>query len=151
MIGAGEVIVGGVGAVTGITIATGGAVTEVGTAGVSSPVSVPAVVGGVALTGASVALANHGRQRMARGLTRKANGPTVSEARRSGPGPYRCSIPTCDAPHSGITGTTECPDCAGKRAGGDTLQGPKPRKLPPAPTPKPRPDPKPKRIKIDDG
>jgi RHS repeat-associated protein len=147
VIGAGEVVVGAAGAATGITIATGGAVTEFGTAGISTPVSVPAVVGGVALAGASAGLANHGRQRMVRGLT--GNGPTVSEARRSGSGPYRCTNPTCDAPHGGVTGTTECPDCDGKRQRGNPLPGPAPMPLPAvkpnvAPKPAPRPIPKPK-------
>jgi RHS repeat-associated protein len=44
---------------------------------------------------------------------RKQNqgGGSASEARRLGPGPYRCSNPTCDAAHGGVTGTTECFNC----------------------------------------
>lgn len=65
VIGTGEVIVGGIGAATGITIAAGGVATEVASAGVTTPVSVPAVIGGVVLTASSTALAADGSRRIA--------------------------------------------------------------------------------------
>ncbi|MBX3594150.1 RHS repeat-associated core domain-containing protein [Sphingomonas sp.] len=76
VVGTAEVVVGGVGAGTGIAIATGGALAEVPTLGTSTV----AVAGGVILTGASTALAADGASRITRGLT-GARGPTISENR----------------------------------------------------------------------
>jgi len=63
---------------------------------------------------------------------------STSEARRLGPGPYRCSNPLCDAHHGGSSGTTECPQCTGRRERGDKIPG-RPRPLPPVP-PRPKPE-----------
>jgi RHS repeat-associated protein len=155
VVGTGKVIIGGIGAGTGIAIAGGGVVTEGATLGGSTPVSVPAVIGGVTLTGASIAIGVDGQRQIVRGLTGGPRGSTTSEARRSGPGPYRCTNPTFDAPHGGVTGTTECPDCDGKRRRGSPLPGPAPRPLPPvrpnaAPKPAPRPAPPKPKTKEDE-
>ena len=75
-----------------------------------------------------------------------SNDGNVSEARRrgTGQGPYHCTNPQCGAAHGGSTGTTECPDCDGKRKRGSPVPGPTPRPLentatvpatPPAPAP----------------
>jgi RHS repeat-associated protein len=131
VIGAGEVVVGTFGTGTGLGIAGAGLAAE----GPSAGTSTVAVAGGLAVTAASGGLIVDGGRRIIRRVIGSGTGPTISEARRSGPGAYHCTVPTCDAPHNGVTGTTDCPDCARKRANGDTLVGPKPRRLPPAPKP----------------
>ena len=67
--------------------------------------------------------------RSERTVQASSDGPTITESRRKSR-QIRCSNPTCDAPHGGSTGTTECPDCAGKRQRGYPLPGPPPRTLP---------------------
>ncbi len=65
---------------------------------------------------------------------------TVLENRRNlGRGPYNCSNFDCEAQHGGSTETTECPECAGKRANGFPMRGPTPRPIPHRPVPKPDP------------
>jgi RHS repeat-associated protein len=49
--------------------------------------------------------------------------------RRIGWGPYHCTNPGCGAPHGGATGTSECPDCDGKRKKGFPMPGPTPRQM----------------------
>ncbi|MBA4307326.1 MAG: hypothetical protein C0429_11370 [Sphingopyxis sp.] len=88
---------------------------------------------------------------------KERKGDTVSESRRRS-GTIPCT--GCGARHGGVTGTTDCPDCDGKRANGEPIPGtPKPlpespipkhdpvpvRKPLPKPIPKPDPTPTPKR------
>jgi RHS repeat-associated protein len=140
LVGLGEVITGGVGVVIGATAVTAGGATELATGGGSTPVSVPVVIEGAALTVASAGVATDGIRRVGnaidsmvsggRGRHNSGESGVASEARRLGPGPYHCSNPSCDAPHGGVTGTTECFNCDKKRSEGRPLPGPKPRELP---------------------
>jgi len=76
VLGTAEVIVGGVGIGVGVTVATAGATTEVATVGISTPVSVPAVVGGTALAGAGAVVGANGARRIGNAI-----GNLISENR----------------------------------------------------------------------